>query len=59
MMKENEAIKRTCRGAIERIRPDENERRKVKAVTDLIIAKINKNFWSFYQTSGSEPRFIF
>ncbi len=41
-MKEKEEIKRICREVIERIRPDEEERRKVKAVTDLIIAKINK-----------------
>jgi tRNA nucleotidyltransferase (CCA-adding enzyme) len=41
-MKEKEEIKRICREVIERIRPDEEERRNVKAVTDLIIAKINK-----------------
>lgn len=42
-MKENEEIKRICRAVIERIRPDEEERRRVKAVIDLIITKINKN----------------
>jgi len=35
-------IKRICREVIERIRPDEKERRKVKAVTEHIIAKLNK-----------------
>jgi tRNA nucleotidyltransferase (CCA-adding enzyme) len=40
--KEEEAIKGICREVIERIRPGEEERRKVKAVTDLIIAKLNK-----------------
>ncbi|MCK4476171.1 MAG: CCA tRNA nucleotidyltransferase [Methanophagales archaeon] len=42
MMKEKEEIKRICEEVIERIRPAKEERRKVKAVTDLIIAKINK-----------------
>lgn len=42
MMKENEEIKRICKEVIARIRPDEEERRQVKAVADLIIAKINK-----------------
>ncbi len=40
--KGEEAIKGICREVIERIRPGEEERRKVKAVTDLIIAKLNK-----------------
>ncbi len=51
-MKENEEIKRIGEKAIERIRPDENERRKVKAVIDFIIAKITKNFWRFYLAMG-------
>ncbi|MBA7520973.1 hypothetical protein ES705_13073 [subsurface metagenome] len=42
MMKENEEIKRICKEVIARIRPDEEEKRQVKAVADLIIAKINK-----------------
>ncbi len=42
MIKENEEIRRICREAIERIRPDEEERRQVKAVIDLIFAKITK-----------------
>jgi tRNA nucleotidyltransferase (CCA-adding enzyme) len=41
-MKESEEITRICKEVIERIRPDEEERKNVKAVTDLIIAKINK-----------------
>jgi len=41
-MKENEEINRICKEVIAKIRPDEMERRKVKAVTDLIINKINK-----------------
>ncbi|MCK4399010.1 MAG: CCA tRNA nucleotidyltransferase [Methanophagales archaeon] len=40
--KEEEEIKRICREVIERIRPDEEERRKVKAVAERIIAKLNK-----------------
>ncbi|MBL7118370.1 MAG: CCA tRNA nucleotidyltransferase, partial [Candidatus Syntrophoarchaeum sp.] len=42
MMKENEEIKRICREVIARIRPDEEEKRQVKAVIGIIIAKINK-----------------
>ncbi|MGB2727033.1 MAG: CCA tRNA nucleotidyltransferase [Halobacteriota archaeon] len=42
MMKENEEIKRICREVIERVRPDEEEKRQVKAVIGIIIAKINK-----------------
>jgi len=38
-MKENEELNRICREVIERIRPDEKERRQVKAVTDLIIVR--------------------
>ncbi len=41
-MKEKEEKKRICGEVIERVRPDEEERKKVKAITDLIIAKINK-----------------
>lgn len=41
-MKENEEIKRICREVIARIRPDEEEKRQVKAVIGIIIAKINK-----------------
>ncbi len=41
-MKEKEEIKKICEKVIARIRPDEAERNKVKAVTDFIIAKINK-----------------
>ncbi|MGB2842374.1 MAG: CCA tRNA nucleotidyltransferase [Halobacteriota archaeon] len=41
-MKENEEIIRICKEVIARIRPDEEEKRQVKAVADLIIAKINK-----------------
>lgn len=42
MMRENEELKRICKEVIEQIRPDGEERRRVKAVTELIIAKINK-----------------
>jgi tRNA nucleotidyltransferase (CCA-adding enzyme) len=41
MMIENEELKRICKAVIEHIRPNEEERKRVKAVTDLIIAKIN------------------
>lgn len=41
-MKENEEIKRICKAVIARIRPDEGEKRQVKAVIGIIIAKINK-----------------
>ncbi|MGB2841161.1 MAG: hypothetical protein WBC40_01585 [Halobacteriota archaeon] len=41
-MKENEKIKRICKEVIARIRPDEEEKRQVKAVIGIIIAKINK-----------------
>ncbi|MHC1611400.1 MAG: CCA tRNA nucleotidyltransferase [Candidatus Methanospirareceae archaeon] len=41
-MKKNEEIKRICEEVIERIRPDEGERRRVKAVTESIIARINE-----------------
>ena len=43
MMEEKEGreeeIKRICREVIEQIRPDEEERGKVKAVAESIIAK--------------------
>ncbi|MHC1600566.1 MAG: CCA tRNA nucleotidyltransferase [Candidatus Methanospirareceae archaeon] len=42
MMNENEEVKRICEAVIEQIRPDEEDRRRVKAVTDSIIAKINE-----------------
>jgi tRNA nucleotidyltransferase (CCA-adding enzyme) len=42
MMKENEEINRICRGVIERIRPVKEERKKIKALTDLIIERINR-----------------
>ena len=42
MMNENEELKRICKEVIERIRPNEEDRRRVKAVTDSIIAKINE-----------------
>jgi len=41
-MKGEEEIKKICGEVIEKIRPDERERNKVKTVTDFIIAKINK-----------------
>ncbi len=41
-MDENDEIKRICEAVLERIRPDGEERRRVKAVTDRIIATINK-----------------
>ncbi|MCD6456488.1 MAG: CCA tRNA nucleotidyltransferase [Methanophagales archaeon] len=40
--KEEAEIKRICREVIERIRPDEEERKKVKAVAEHIIAELNK-----------------
>ena len=40
-MNENEELKRICKEVIERIRPNDTERRRIKAVTDRIIAKIN------------------
>ena len=42
-MKEEAEIKRICNEVIERIRPDEAERARVKAVTDRIINMINQN----------------
>jgi len=42
MMKEKEEIKRICEEVIERIRPAKEERKKVKALTDLIIERINR-----------------
>jgi tRNA nucleotidyltransferase (CCA-adding enzyme) len=42
MKNKNGEIKRICEAVIERIRPDEDERRRVKAVTDLIITKVNE-----------------
>jgi len=41
-MKEKEEIKKICEEVIGRITPANEERKNVKAVTDLIIAKINK-----------------
>ena len=40
--KEEAEIKRICREVIERLRPDEEERKKVKAVAEHIIAELNK-----------------
>lgn len=37
-----EAIRRILNEVIEQIRPDEEERKRVKAVTDLIIARLNQ-----------------
>ncbi|RCV63163.1 tRNA nucleotidyltransferase (CCA-adding enzyme) [Methanophagales archaeon] len=42
MTKEEEEIKRICNEVIERIRPDDAERARVKAVTDSIIDLINQ-----------------
>jgi len=42
MMNENGELKRICEAVLERIRPDEGERQRVKAVTDRIIRKINE-----------------
>ncbi|MBN1761782.1 MAG: CCA tRNA nucleotidyltransferase [Methanomicrobia archaeon] len=41
-MNKNEEINRICEAVIERIRPDEDEQRQVKAVTDLIITNVNE-----------------
>ena len=41
-MKEEAEIKRICNEVIERIRPDEAERARVKAVTERIIDMINQ-----------------
>jgi tRNA nucleotidyltransferase (CCA-adding enzyme) len=42
MMDKDEELKRICNVVIERIRPDAEERRKVKVVTDGIINKVNQ-----------------
>lgn len=42
MMNKPEEITRICEAVLERIRPDAEERRRVKAVTEIIINKINK-----------------
>ena len=42
MMNKNEELQRICNAVIERIRPDEEARRRVKVVTADIIAKVNQ-----------------
>jgi len=42
MLTKNEEIKRICEAVIERIRPDEEEQDRVKAVTGLIIHNVNE-----------------
>jgi tRNA nucleotidyltransferase (CCA-adding enzyme) len=41
-MNENEELQRILNEVVEHIRPDEEERKRIKAVTELIIARINK-----------------
>jgi tRNA nucleotidyltransferase (CCA-adding enzyme) len=42
MMNKDEELKRICNAVIERIRPDEGEERRVRAVTDSIIDKVDQ-----------------
>jgi tRNA nucleotidyltransferase (CCA-adding enzyme) len=52
MMNKNEELKRVCEAVIERIRPNDTERKRIKAVTDSIIAKINGKALEMGQLRG-------